>query len=586
MNFVAEILKHKGTLDQRAILGYQDTHGNWLEETYEVLYQKTQKTSNALFNVGIEENENVAIFSQNLPQWTIADLAIINTGAVTIPIYATSTVDQAKYILDETETRFLFVGDTEQYEKALEIFNTSQFLQKIIVFKDSVELKSEASIYFSDFIKDQKITFKTVFRNLDDVATIIYTSGTTGVPKGVMLTHEAILHGFKIHTIRFDLNPEKEHSLCFLPLTHIFERAWTLFMLSLGIKVSFLENPKTIADQLKIVKPTAMCAVPRLYEKAYNTIKVKIEKDSSLKQHVFNWAYKVGEVYSDLRNNEKSVGKLLSFKYFLADRLVFSKIKEQFGGQLTFMPVGGAPISKEISGFFTNIGMPFVIGYGLTETTATVSCFEYTRVVHGTVGKLMPETEVKIGLEDEILVKAKTVMKGYYKKPLETAEVFTEDGWFKTGDVGMFDANDNLVITDRIKNLMKTSNGKYIAPQPIEGLLMNDHLIEYAIIIGDCRSFVTALIVPNFEALPELAASLALPFENRAEFLELDLVKTFFKDRINKAQVNLAAFEQVKKFELISNDFTMDSGELTPTLKVKRKVVLEKYKDLIEKMYT
>ncbi|APD07804.1 long-chain-fatty-acid--CoA ligase [Flavobacteriaceae bacterium UJ101] len=585
MNFVTEILKHKGTLDQRPIIGYQNTNGDWEEETYEVLYQKIQKTSNALLNIGIEENENVAIFSQNMPQWTITDLAIINIGAVTIPIYATNTADQAEYILNETETRFLFVGDIEQYEKALEIFEKSSFLEKIIVFKDSVELKSEESLYFLDFIKDQKIEFETVSRNLDDLATIIYTSGTTGVPKGVMLTHDAILHGFKIHTIRFDLNPEKEHSLCFLPLTHIFERAWTLFMLNSGIKVSFLENPKTIAEQLKIVKPTAMCAVPRLYEKAYNTIKTKVENDAAIKQKIFNWAYKIGETYSNLKNNEKPIGRILDFKYSLATKLVFSKIKEQFGGQLTFMPVGGAPISKEISSFFTNIGMPFVIGYGLTETTATVSCFEYTNVTHGTVGKLMPETEVKIGLEDEILVKGKTVMKGYYKKPIETAEVFTEDGWFKTGDVGMFDAKDNLVITDRIKNLMKTSNGKYIAPQPIEGLLMNDHLIEHAIIIGDCRSFVTALIVPNFEALPELAESLSLSFENTEQFLKLDLVKEFFKNRIGISQANLAAFEKIKKFELITHDFTMESGELTPTLKIKRKVVLEKYKNLIENMY-
>ncbi len=586
MNFVTEILKHKGAIDQRKIFGYQNAKGDWVEDTYETLFERIQQTSNALSNIGIKENENVAIFSQNRPQWTIADIAIINSGGVTVPIYATNTAEQAEYILNETEARFVFVGDVEQYERVLQIFHKSKFLQKIIVFKNTVELKSDHSIYFSDFIKNQEVIFETVSRNLDDTATIIYTSGTTGVPKGVMLAHEAFLHGFKIHSIRFDLNPEEEHSFCFLPLTHVYERAWTLFMLSKGIKVSFLEDPKTVADQLNIVKPTAMCAVPRLYEKAYNAIKTKVEEDSFLKRKIFKWAYHIGKRHHQLQNYGKPISRLLKLKYRIANKMVFSKIKEKFGGQLTFMPVGGAPISKEISGFFMNIGMPFVIGYGLTETTATVSCFEYTHVVHGTVGKLMPEVEVRIGLEDEILVKGKTVMKGYYKKPIETAEVFTEDGWFKTGDVGMFDSDDNLVVTDRIKNLMKTSNGKYIAPQPIEGLLTNDHLIEHAVIIGDCRSFVTALIVPNFEALPDLAKKLGVLFEDSQQFLELNSVKTFFKSRIDDLQTALAKFEQVKKFKLLTHDFTMDAGELTPTLKVKRKIVLKKYEDLIEKMYS
>ncbi len=585
MNFVREILKYKGILDEKGIIGYQNEVGDWVEETYEVLYQKIQQLSNALIQLGVKENEKVAVFSQNCPEWTITDLAIINIGAVTVPIYATSTADQAEYIINETETRFLFVGAIEQYEKALQLIETSPSVQKIIVYKNTVELQSNNTLYFSDLIKDQETEFETVPRSLDDLATIIYTSGTTGEPKGVMLTHEAVLHGFKIHNIRFDLDTEKEHSLCFLPLTHIFERAWTLFMLSKGIKVSFLEDPKTIADQLKKVKPTAMCAVPRLYEKAYNAIKTKIENESPIKQKVFNWAYQVGKKRYDLKNNEKSIGKFLSLQYALADRLIFKKIQEQFGGQLAFMPVGGAPISKEISSFFSHIGMPFVIGYGLTETTATVACFEYTNVVHGTVGKLMPETEVKIGLEDEILVKGKTVMKGYYKKPIETAEVFTEDGWFKTGDVGMFDEKNNLMITDRIKNLMKTSNGKYIAPQLIEGTLTQDHVIEHAVIIGDCRSFVTALIVPNFEVLPTLANKLGLSFENNQQFLQLQEIKDYFKNRIDALQSRLAAFEQVKKFELLAEDFTMEGGELTPTLKVKRKVVLKKYEAMIEKMY-
>lgn len=586
MNFVREILKYKGTLDTKGIIGYQNKTGDWVEDTYEILYKKIQQLSNALVQIGVKENEKVAVFSQNSPEWTITDLAIINVGAVTVPIYATSTADQANYILSETETRFLFVGDTEQYKKALELIKINTSIQKIIVYKNTVELQSDHSIYFSDFIEKEETKFETVPRNLDDLATIIYTSGTTGEPKGVMLTHEAILHGFKIHNIRFDLDVEKEHSLCFLPLTHIFERAWTLFMLSKGIKVSFLEDPKTIADQLKRVKPTAMCAVPRLYEKAYNAIKTKIEGESSVKQKIFNWAYKIGQKHYNLKNNEQPVGKFLSFQYALANRIIFKKIQSQFGGRLAFMPVGGAPISKEISSFFAYIGMPFVIGYGLTETTATVSCFEYTHVIHGTVGKLMPETEVKIGLEDEILVKGKTVMKGYYKKPIETAEVFTEDGWFKTGDVGIFDDKNNLMITDRIKNLMKTSNGKYIAPQLIEGTLTQDHLIEHAVVVGDCRSYVTALIVPTFEALPTLANKLELSFNNKEQFLQQQKVKDYFKNRINTLQSNLASFEQVKKFELLTQDFTMDGGELTPTLKVKRKVVFKKYETLIEKMYT
>ncbi len=585
MNFVKEILKHKGSIDNRPMIGYQNEKGEWLSDNYEVLHAKIQQTSNALASLGVKENENVAIFSQNMPEWTITDLSIVNVGAITIPIYATNTAEQAEYILNETESRFLFVGDVDQYSKALEIFERSDYLEKIIVFKEIVELKSADSIYFNGFIKDRLIEYKTVKRNSSDIATIIYTSGTTGVPKGAMLTHECILQGFKIHTMRLDLDPEHEHSLCFLPLTHIFERAWTLFMLNSGIKVSFLENPKLIIDELGNVKPTAMCAVPRFYEKAYNAINAKVDKDSSVKKRIFNWAYKVGEEYSYLKNRNLDVNGFMRFKHFIANKLVFSKIREKFGGKLVFMPVGGAPVSKEISMFFTNIGMPFVIGYGLSETTATISCFEYTNVIHGTVGKLMPETEVKIGLEDEVLVKAKTVMKGYYKRPLETAKVFTEDGWFKTGDIGMFDAENNLLITDRIKNLMKTSNGKYIAPQQIEGLIMNDYLIDHAIIIGDCRPYVSALIVPTFEALPSLAEDLGIEFTNNEEFLSLEKIKSYFMDRINKSQVSLAKFEQIKRITIIPHEFTLDSGEITPTLKVKRKFVYSKYSDLINKMY-
>jgi long-chain acyl-CoA synthetase len=444
-------------------------------------------------------------------------------------------------------------------------------------------------MFFKDFLQaaDEK-SLKEVDRRLgeidgDDLATIIYTSGTTGEPKGVMLTHDNFNEAFRIHDIRLNVSRE-DHSLCFLPLSHVFERCWSLYVLYKGIKNSYLGDPKEILSAMAEVNPTMMCSVPRLYQKAYHTILAKVETGSAMKKKLFRKALETGKRRANLIKVGKEIPFFLKLSYGFFDLLIFKKIRNVFGGRLRMMPCAGAPLSGEITEFFHAIGMPLLIGYGLTETTATVTVFPDTGFEFGTVGNSMPEVEVKIGEDDEILVKGKTVMKGYYKKPGETGKVF-ENGWFKTGDAGKIDEQGILTITDRIKDLMKTSGGKYVAPQQIESILTNDNFIENAILIGDNKPFVSALLVPNVEALKEYAHSLNLTYHSIEDLLKKSHISEFYEKKLEQLQQSLANFEKVKKFKLLPHDFSMNLGELTPTLKIRRQIIINHFSTLIDEMY-
>lgn len=558
----------------------------WKDINWKEFRRMVFKTANALKSSGISENDKVAIYADNSAEWIVFDLAVLSLGAITVPIYSTNNLEQAAYILNDSESKMILVGNQQQYDAAFEIAANSPFLQEIIVAKKAVWTKKERTHYLEDFVKNADDNFSIVEKNGDDLATIIYTSGTTGVPKGVMLTHRNFTECFQAHFDFFKFkNFEKEHSLAFLPLTHVFERSWTLLCLTGGAKVSFLENTKLIATALTEVKPTMMCSVPRFYQKIYAGVNEMVANGSSLKKKIFNFALNAGSQVSEFKRLEKQVPAGLAVKNKIAHLLVFKKIKNKMGGQLWFMPCGGASISPEVTRFFDAMGIHITVGYGLTETTATLTAFPFKHYVHGSAGIPLGDTQLRLGENDEILAKGSGIMKGYYKKPNETADVFTQDGWFKTGDAGKFDASGNLFITDRIKDLMKTSNGKYITPQPIENLLSNDNFINQAMVVAEGRPYVTALIIPNFEALKDYLPKLNIDFTNWDEVVNMDKVKEFYHQKIEQIQRQLSGFEKVKKFILMPAEFEIGSGEITPTLKVKRNVVQQKYAEIIGRMY-
>lgn len=572
----------------KSAIGFKKKDAGWKELSWKKFGDIVFKTANALKNAGIQENDKVAIYSDNSSEWMIFDLAAMTIGAITVPIYSTNNAEQAEYIINDSGAKLILAGDQVQYDACLELVKKDEStLETIVVSKKAVWIKKEfSSFYLEDFIA--KASPKTEFckKEYEDIATLIYTSGTTGTPKGVMLTHGNFIKAFDAHFEFFKFkNFEEELSLAFLPLTHVFERSWSLLCLYGGARVYFLEDPKTIAKTLEEVKPTMMCAVPRFFQKIYAGVLEKAEESSSSKKKIFNWALKTGWETAELRRNEKPIPFGLKIKETLADLLVFSKVKEKMGGRLWFLPCGGASLSQEVTRFFESIGIHVTVGYGLTETTATLTLFPFTHFEHGTSGKPLPGVEIRIGENDEIQAKGNGIMKGYYNRPEETEKVFTQDGWFKTGDAGKIDSNGNLTITDRLKDLMKTSNGKYIAPQMIENLLTNNNFIQQIVLIAEGRQFVSALIVPNFEFLQDYLKKNNISFTNWEKIVQKDEIVGFYKEKIKDLQQHLSDFEKVKKFTLLPSEFEISSGEITPTLKVKRNIVLKKYADVIEKMY-
>lgn len=563
----------------------------WQGISWKQFGQQIDELSLALLAQGIEVQDKIAIFSNNMPQWTVADFAALQLRAVTVPIYPTNTAAQAAYIVQNADVKVLFVGEQPQFDAAVKIFDECEQLNLIVAMSDDIDLgEHHFAIHWKAFIQQGQQEARAELErrleqaNFEDLLTLIYTSGTTGQPKGVMLDYANIAAQLEGHDRRLSLT-ENDVSLCFLPLSHVFERAWTFYVLYKGGTNCYLQDTMQVRDALSDIKPTVMCAVPRFYEKVFSAIQDKVAKAPLLRRLMFRWAVKTGERHYWCQRENRQPSALLAASFRMADKLVLSKLRGALGGRTRFMPTSGAKLDDKINLFFQSIGINIKYGYGMTETCATVSCWEDDEYRFGSIGTPLPGVEVRIGEENEIQVRGPTVMRGYFNKPEETARTFTEDGWLKTGDAGQLDAQGNLFITERIKDLMKTSGGKYIAPQMIEGTLGQDRFIEQIAVIADTRKFVSALIVPCFESLEDYARSVNIKYQDRMELLRHSQVMEMFEQRLKAMQKELARFEQVKRFTLLPEAFTMERGELTPTLKLRRKIITQRYEREIEAMY-
>lgn len=586
---------------EREAVRYKDYVTNeWISISWNKFKTLIDTAACALAQMGIKEKENITTFTQNTLYGLVVDHGAFQNRAVIAPLYATSSADQITYIINETESRFLFIGEQPQYDVWIQARANCPFVEHVIIFdRQVVRVENDnQSIYMDEFMalgenaSDEikaEVERRTRTARPEDLATLIYTSGTTGEPKGVMLTHTNYDIIMRIHRQRLTMIDDEDVSLSFLPMTHIFERAWSYFCLSMGVRVVINRDTKTIAATVKEVRPSLLCNVPRFWEKVYAGVQEFIARQSGVKAKMIQMALKTGRKYHiEYKSQGRNIPLLLNLQYKLFDKIILSKIRYTVGvNNGVLFPVAGAPLGDAINEFLISCGIPITYGYGLSETTATVSCFLANDYKIGTVGTVMPEIEVRIDTENnnEILVKSGTVMQGYYKKPEETAKVFTEDGWFRTGDAGTY-IDGKLSITERIKDLFKTSNGKYIAPQAIESCLGGDRFIEQVAVIGDQRKYVTAIIVPAYEALTEYAQKMKIQFHTFEDLVKNQEIYAMIESRIAELQKNFASFEQIKKFTLLPHAFTMERGELTNTLKVRRSIINKIYKKEIELMYT
>ena len=580
----------------REALIYQD-FGNeeWKSLSWNDFSTKVKTVSNALLNMGVKVQENIGVFSQNCPQYLFCDYGAWGVRAVTIPFYATSSEQQIQYIVNDAKIRFLFVGEQEQYDKAKRVMSLCPTLERIVVFDASVALnRSDANaIYFDDFLKlgegfprQTEVAKLSSEATFEDLANILYTSGTTGDSKGVMLTygqyHAALAANAKCVNVR-----EEDRVLDFLPFAHIFEKAWAILSVTVGARLIINNDPKRVQQSMRETNPTCMSAVPRFWEKVYAGVMEKIENSSTVSQRIFNYALSVGRKHNiDYLSRGKRPPMSLSIKYNTINKTLFAKIRKELGlVNPNIFPTAGAAISPHIEEFVHSVGINMIAGYGLTESLATVTCDHHGEpYTVGSVGRFVDGLEMKISEEGEVLLKGPTIFKGYYNRKDVTEESFTPDGFFKTGDVGYI-KNGELFLTERIKDLFKTSNGKYIAPQMIESRLMVDKYIDQIAIIADERKFVSALIVPEYRLLEAYAQSRGKINLSTEELCADADVNAMLKERIDTLQQQFAYYEQVKRFTILPAPFTMESGELTNTLKLRRRVVNERYKAIIDKMY-
>ncbi len=568
----------------------------WKTVSWNLFYDKVRLVSNALLSLGVEVQENIGVFSQNCARYLFTDFGAYGIRAVTIPFYATSSEEQIKFMLEDAGVHFIFVGEQEQYDKAFKVQSHSDTLKKIIVFDNRVKFdeNDKTSVYFDDFIKlgegypNQKHLEELYSQaNLTDLCNILYTSGTTGNSKGVMLDYEQYTNAMIANDNALKLT-ENDRIINFLPFTHIFERGWAILGISEGCTLIVNTYPNEIQQSMKEMHPTCMSSVPRFWEKVYAGVQDKINSSSPFQQKIFNKALEIGHRHNvECLCEGKKPSFMLSMQYKLMDKYILSLVRKELGLlHPNFFPTAGARVSSQVEEFVRSIGVNMKCGYGLTESLATVSCDRYNRPCSsGSVGYPLDEVEIMIGKDNEILLKGATITKGYYKREDLNKEVFTEDGFFRTGDSGYFNERGELFLTERIKDLFKTSNGKYIAPQMVEAKMLVDMYIEQIAVIADQRKFVSALIVPDYALLEKYAKEKGIKYTSKEDLCVNEDIRKMLMERITEHQQNLAGYEQIKRFTLLPHNFSMKRGELTNTLKIRRTVINKNYAEVIDKMY-
>lgn len=565
--------------------------GVWTPVSHATILERVRHTAFGLAQLGITAQDRVAILSENRPEWLIVDYACLCSAIVDVPIYPTLPAEQIAYLLNNSGARAIFVSTADMAQKIAGIRDKVPALQCVIGFGPTktegctmtlAELEANGKAQDS---AAQAERFKTLALAVtpDQLVTLIYTSGTTGNPKGVMLTQDN-LHSNVVACQAFLQLTAGDLALSFLPLSHVFERTGDYFLFSGGARIAYAENMDTIPLNMTEVKPTFMMSVPRLYEKIYARVLENALSGSDVKKRIFFWAKAVGEQWTVEKLAGRSVGGMLGVKYAIANKLVFAKLRERTGGNLRFFVSGGAPLSPEIAKFFYSAGLVILEGYGLTETSPVISCntMEYYQL--GSVGRPIAGVEVSIAKDGEILTRGPHVMKGYFDNPEATREAIDDGGWFHTGDIGEL-IGGFLRITDRKKDIIVTAGGKNIAPQPIENLLKTNKYVSQAVMIGDKRKFPSVLVVPNWDSLEAWAASQNIIWTSRAQLLTMPTIHAKMEKEVMSQLTSLAHFEMPKKVALLEHDFTVDRGELTPTLKVKRRVIDKAYKELIDGLY-
>ena len=567
----------------------------WESVSWEHFSQRVKQVSNALLELGVRPQDNLAVFSQNCVEYLYTDFGAYGVRAVTIPFYATSSEQQIQFMINDAQVRFVFVGEQEQYNKAHRIFALCPSLERIIIYDRSVRISSHDphALYFDDFVAlgaglPRQAEVEALWRAAsdDDLCNILYTSGTTGDSKGVQLTYgqyaAALVANDKCVPVT-----DKDRVINFLPFTHVFERGWSYLCLSEGAELIINTDPREIQESMKQTHPTCMSAVPRFWEKVYQAVKDKIDRSTPMQQKIFRHALEVGRRHNvECLARGKRPSLALALEYKLIDKTLLRIVRHQIGlVNPNIFPTAGATVSPEVERFVHSVGICMIVGYGLTESLATVSCDHKNKpYTIGSVGRPIDGIDIRISETGEIMLKGPTITRGYYRREAVNAAAFDEDGYFHTGDAGYM-KNGELFLTDRIKDLFKTSNGKYIAPQMLEAMLLVDKYIDQVVVVADEYKFVSALVVPEFRLLEEYARDHNIKFESREDLCADKRIHDMMMERVETLQQQLAHYEQVKRITLIAHHFSMESGELTNTLKLRRPVIYKNFKDVIDKMY-
>lgn len=567
----------------------------WESASWEHFSQRVKQVSNALLELGVRPQDNLAVFSQNCVEYLYTDFGAYGVRAVTIPFYATSSEQQIQFMINDAQVRFVFVGEQEQYNKAHRIFALCPSLERIIIYDRSVRISSHDphALYFDDFVAlgaglPRQAEVEALWRAAsdDDLCNILYTSGTTGDSKGVQLTYgqyaAALVANDKCVPVT-----DKDRVINFLPFTHVFERGWSYLCLSEGAELIINTDPREIQESMKQTHPTCMSAVPRFWEKVYQAVKDKIDRSTPMQQKIFRHALEVGRRHNvECLARGKRPSLALALEYKLIDKTLLRMVRHQIGlVNPNIFPTAGATVSPEVERFVHSVGICMIVGYGLTESLATVSCDHKNKpYTIGSVGRPIDGIDIRISETGEIMLKGPTITRGYYRREAVNAAAFDEDGYFHTGDAGYM-KNGELFLTDRIKDLFKTSNGKYIAPQMVEAMLLVDKYIDQVVVVADEYKFVSALVVPEFRLLEEYARDHNIKFESREDLCADKRIHDMMMERVETLQQQLAHYEQVKRITLIAHHFSMESGELTNTLKLRRPVIYKNFKDVIDKMY-